>query len=339
MKHFPSLFLILFFLSFFLKAEERQIDKIIATVNDYPITEKEVQTLLEPIALKTQQEYPIGTKEFEEKTARSRKRIIEELINNELIIQEFKKRGGALPQQMIDQEIKKTIRRVYGNDFKSFYENLEKNRISKEKFQENMERRIIVSIAQSSIQRSIQGFVPTHKILEKAYEKHKQNLRDSAKDTVLYERISFKEITERKASILEEEISGELLDAVPPSLSAKEIAQKLRKDPENFSEFAKKYSQDAFASKGGRWPLTRRFDLKEEMSALLFTVPIGKIIGPVEIFGEENILRVIERTITPPPPLEKAKKELASILLREKLAIERKKWIKSIRKKALIFYY
>ena len=342
------IFLSLLLSSSTLFSEEILVNRILANVNDHPITAQEVQMLLQPIQIELMKQYHPQSKEYQKQLENSRKRIIEELINNELIIQEFSKRGGEIPEHIIDQEIKKQIRQIHGDNFESFYRQLEKEGISRQQFRENMKRRFIVSIAQSTLARSVSNPTITQKTLKEQYAIHKTKLRNREKDTIRYRRIFIpkekpskaKEEKETKQITTNENEENQIIEPKPiPPLSPEEILEKLKENPEKFNELAKQYSSDAFAEKGGEWPLTKRFDLNLKFSNLLFEAPLHQIIGPIKEFKGTSIIQVLEKNITPPPPLnEETSQKLKALINREKLAKAREEWIQEMRSKAFIRY-
>ena len=88
---------------------QRIVNRIAATVNGRPITANEVSVRLMPIGAQLAAQYPKQGPEFYKQLALAKKNIIEDLVERELLRNEFEGMGGVIRDSLIDQEVNRTI--------------------------------------------------------------------------------------------------------------------------------------------------------------------------------------------------------------------------------------
>ena len=103
---------------------QRIVNRIAATVNGRPITANEVSVRLMPIGAQLAAEYPKQGPEFYKQLALAKKNIIEDLVERELLRNEFEGMGGVIRDSLIDQEVNRTILTTFNGDRSAFLKNL-----------------------------------------------------------------------------------------------------------------------------------------------------------------------------------------------------------------------
>ena len=303
-----------------------EVNRIAATVNARPITAKEVGVMLGPEINRLMAEFPRRGPEFERQVTEAKDRVLNELIDRELIMSEFRKReqkGAKLPDRVVDQELQRQVREQYNGKMQNLRDELAKARMSMATYRDLTREKMIVQAMRQEKFKDAPPPLPDEVRAE--YQSAKDSLRDTSKDVLDYRKIFIPR-----------------LDAVNPLATpetqlalAESIVAQLKQGAD-FSELAKKHSADAFAEDGGLQTDVPRTDLSPEFAAILFKADQGTVLGPLEDLAGFTIARVEKFQKGPAPPLSEVK-ELIEQRVRAKKTSERyDEWIKTLRDRAMI---
>ncbi|MGL4401558.1 MAG: SurA N-terminal domain-containing protein, partial [Luteolibacter sp.] len=105
-----------------------EVNGISAKVNGRVITKNEVAFMLSPVFAQLSTQFPRRGPQFEAKFKESKANIIQELIDREIILDEFKQLGAVIKPNLIDEEIKRQMRDLYNGDEVKFREELKRSR-------------------------------------------------------------------------------------------------------------------------------------------------------------------------------------------------------------------
>ena len=328
---------------------QRIVNRIAATVNGRPITANEVSVRLMPIGAQLAAQYPKQGPEFYKQLALAKKNIIEDLVERELLRNEFEGMGGVIRDSLIDQEVNRTILTTFNGDRSAFLKNLSLSGMTilypeetcfhtyidrgysgkntnRPAFREMMKKQLQVQIMRAS--KYDQEIPPTPEEIQQEYESTKEQYRDLTKDKIKFKKIFIPMLGDDSASTPEVQLN-----------LAELIAKEIKSKNATFEEMAKRYSKDLYAEKGGDWPVTERSTLSPESAAIIFGAQPGEIIGPLVDSTGFTIVLVEKKELAPPPPLS-AIKEQIDIMARNKRSNERyKKWVERLRKKAIVKIY
>lgn len=303
-----------------------EVNRIAATVNARPITAKEVGVMLGPEIARLAAEFPRRGPEFQRQVKEARDRVLQELIDRELILSEFAKmqaKGANLPDHVVDQEIERQIQNLYGGDRQKFRDELSQARMGMASYRELTREKLIVQALRSEKFKDTAPPLPSE--IQKEYQLAKDSLRDTSQDQLTY----------RKIYLSKTDPTNPL--ATPDSQL--ELAESLVEKLENgadFAELAKKHSADAFAQDGGLQKEIPREDLSPEFAAILFDAKVDKTLGPLEDRTGFTIAKVESLKKGPAPPLSEVK-DLIKERVRAKKTSERyEKWIEQLRDDAVI---
>lgn len=303
-----------------------EVNRIAATVNARPITAKEVGVMLGPELARLMTEFPRRGPEFERQAMEARDKILQELIDRELIMSEFtrmQKKGASLPDSVVNREIERQIRELYNGNNEKFREELAKARMSMASYREMTREKMIVQAMRQEKFKDAPPPLPAEVRAE--YEAAKDTLRDTSRDLINY----------RKIFIPRLDATNPLATPQTQLLLAEELASGLRSGA-NFTELAKKHSADAFAENGGLQENVPRPDLSPEFAAILFDAEPGKILGPLEDPAGFTIARVESIQKGPAPPLSEVKELIEQRVRVKKTSKRYDQWIEGLRKKALV---
>ena len=283
---------------------QRIVNRIAATVNGRPITANEVSVRLMPIGAQLAAQYPKQGPEFYKQLALAKKNIIEDLVERELLRNEFEGMGGVIRDSLIDQEVNRTILTTFNGDRSAFLKNLSLSGMTIRAFREMTKKQLQVQIMRAS--KYDQEIPPTPEEIQQEYESTKEQYRDLTKDKIKFKKIFIPMLGDDSASTPEVQLN-----------LAELIAKEIKSKNATFEEMAKRYSKDLYAEKGGDWPVTERSTLSPESAAIIFGAQPGEIIGPLVDSTGFTIVLVEKKELAPPPPLS-AIKEQIDIMARNK---------------------
>src|SRR3984893_5914256 len=220
-------------------AEPEVIDGVAAVVNGDVITFSQVQEVSGPRE-RTLREQSTG-QELIDKIKEARLAALSDLIDRQLIVQEFKKKQYSLPEYVVDDQVQNIIKEDFAGDRQDFLRTLNAQGYTLNKFRENQRDKVIVGAMR---QNNVKGnFTATPQEIEAYYEANKQEF-------VTPEQLKLRMIV----------LNADPLDANSGDSTRKmseEIRQKV-KGGADFATMAKTYSMDGTAEPGGEWVLIDR---------------------------------------------------------------------------------
>lgn len=303
-----------------------EVNRIAATVNGRPITAKEVGVMLGPEIARLMAEFPRRGPGFERQLNEARERVLQELIDRELILAEFatmRAQGARLPDHVVDQEIDRQIQELYNGDRKKFREELAKARMGMAAYREMTKEKLIVQAMRSEKFKDAPPPLPNE--VREEYALAKDSLRDTSQDRLDYRKIFLPRL----------DPANPLATPETQLKLAESLAEKL-KNGADFAELAEKHSAGAFAEDGGLQTDLPREDLTPEFAAILFDAEVGKIIGPLEDPAGFTIARVEKFDKGPPPPLDEVRDLIEERVRAKKTSARYESWIQKLRDKAMI---
>ena len=304
-------------------AQPVEVNAIAAKVNGRVITVNQVNFLLAPAFAQLATQYPRRGPQFEAELKEARENIIQELIDREIILDEFKQLGAEIRPHFVDEEVKRQIRELYNNDEAKFREELKASRMTMEGFRQMTRERMIVQAMRS--QQFTDAPPPLPEEVRREYDTIKLDLRDKAEDKIDFQKIF---IPSRDSNNLA---------ATPESQLefAEEIAKKIRGGAD-FGELARDHSRDAFADSGGVQTEVSRLDLAPEFAAIIFDAPVGKVVGPLLDPAGFTIVQTLKLHPGPVPAFNTVREQVEERVRRKKTSAQYERWIESRRQRAMI---
>jgi len=115
-------------------ATPRKVNGIAAIANGRVVTINEVAFMLAPVRARLAIKHPRMGDTFKAELEKSKKKILGELIDRQLIIHQFNDMGAQIPEHAIKADIKRQIDRTYNGSEKKFREQLKKSNLSYTKY-------------------------------------------------------------------------------------------------------------------------------------------------------------------------------------------------------------
>ncbi|HSI13903.1 MAG TPA: peptidylprolyl isomerase [Chthoniobacter sp.] len=250
-----------------LLAKQEVLDGLAAVVNSEPITFKQVRDLTaakEQQAHDTLQDQALANRIKEVRTA-----ALNDLIDRQLILQDFKSKGYSIPDHFIDDEIEALIKSRFRGNRAAFLRALQGEGLSLERFRENQRDNIIV---QEMRKQAAKG-ATTLPTVEKVNASYRQSPAAQANQP---EQMRLRVIMVRG----DDESKRKFIE---------DIRQKLTEGAE-FGDLARMYSEDTAQETYGEWGWIDRKTINETLTKAAFALKSGETSPVVEQGGNFYLL-------------------------------------------------
>jgi peptidyl-prolyl cis-trans isomerase SurA len=304
-------------------SEPVEVNGIAAKVNGKVITKNQVSFLLSPIFSQLSTQFPRRGPEFVKQFEEAQQNVLKELIDRQIIVDEFNKLGATINASVIDEEVKRQIHQLYSGDEKKFRDELKKSRLTMEAYREMTREKMVVQAMRA--QQFSDAPPPLPNEIQNEYNKIKESIRDVTQDKITFLKIFIPSTDPANATVTPESQLA----------LAEELADKISNGTD-FEEIAKTHSKDAFASTGGLQENVPRTDLAAEFAAIIFDTPVDKVTGPLLDPRGFTIVKVIKKELGPAPSLSQVRPMIEERVTRNKTSAQYERWIESRRKRAMI---
>jgi parvulin-like peptidyl-prolyl isomerase len=116
---------------------------------------------------------------------------------------------------------------------------------------------------------------------------------------------------------------------------AQETAARV-KGGEDFSDQARRFSEDGKAEKGGEWDWMDTADLRKELAGAISNTAEGGISGVIPVDGDYYLVQVVQRQPAGPVPFEEARHEIEKGLRRQEMRRQYAVWMERLKRDAFI---
>ncbi len=316
----PLIWSLLLFMMVHVRAADL-VDGIAAVVNQDIITFTDVKNLVGQTEESLRKAYSPDDPQLVQKIQEARKEALDQLIERQLIIQQFKAKGGKVPDNFIEDEIQQTIDEQYGRDRSVFIKTLEALGLNLETYKERIRDKIIVRYMQQS-EVSNEIIISPYKI-ETYYNQHPDEFHEG-------EKVKLRMIYLKKGQT-EEELAG------TKSL-IQEILLKLTTGSD-FSAMASVYSEGSEKNQGGDLGFVGRDSLRPELAEAAFLLDAGQLSRVIETKDGYYIIQVDEKKPAKVSTLQESRDLIERLLIQEERSRLQKRWLQSLRQKAYVRMY
>ncbi len=287
------------------------LDGMAAVVNGEVITFSQVREIVGERERSLRSMYTGN--ELVEKIKETRLAALKELIDRQLILQEFKKNKFNIPNYVIDDHIQTIIRQDFGGDRQAFVRTLEAQGFTLSRFREVETDKIIVQAMRGRVVKT--GTIIAPQKIDEYYAKHHEEF--STPDSVKLRMIVIKKGGENGLKM------------------AEEIRAKIA-DGGDFAKLAQMYSEDSTQDAGGDWGWVDRKTLNEQLTKAAFSLKPGAVSKVVDVGGNYYILFVEAKKQAVLKPLSEVRVDIERKLQQEERQQLQAKWIDGLRSKAYI---
>jgi peptidyl-prolyl cis-trans isomerase SurA len=298
------------------------IDGIAAIVNNDVVTISQVRELIGARERSLREIY--SGAELESKLNEMRLSAIKDLIDRQLILQEFKKlqaKGASIPDYIVDDRVQAIIRQEFGGDRAAFVRTLQAQGYTLTRFKEIEKEKIIIQAMRQ--QKVDNNFVISPTQIQAYYDKNKQAYATP-------EQVKLRMIVIREGS------SGDIPDIGSKRELAEEIREKVAKGAE-FDRMAEMYSEDETTQQvGGDWGWIERNTLNEKLTNVAFSLRPGEVSPVIAIDNTYYIVTVEAKRHATIKPIGDVREEIEKNLIQQERTKAQQRWLDTLRQKAYI---
>ncbi len=300
---------------------KRELGKnsILAVVEDRVITRNEVMREVEPflpqIRAQTQ-----GDFEYEKRVSDYAKEIVQNMIDRELIVRDFKSKGMTIPETYLDTYFENYLKEQFSGDRAEFMAFIQQQGKTIKQFRAEQENDIIISYMQNMKRQTVAEISPQK--ISDYYEANKQKWYSPASAKI-------SQITLKTGMYATLEDNKKL---------AKEIMERLKKG-ESFADLAKRYSKDDSSTRGGEWGWFKKGQLSAVLDQKVFALEEGQYTDPVVIGDMIFIIKVDEKKPDGIQSIDDVREQIEWTIAEQNGRAMYQKWVEGLRRKAYIKYY
>jgi len=237
---------------------------IAAVVNDAVITRLAVERYVEKSLDLLRRTYYNQPDVFRRKANEAYDEALQQLLERELILHEFKESGGVIPETILDDEVRGQVRDRFGGDRVALIKTLQAESITYETYRTRIKEDLILRYMN-------QQNVNTGSIVSPA--KVEAYYRDHLDEFQLDEQVKLRTIVLSRAPGLSAQATKAL---------ASEVLSKI-KEGASFSEMAGIYSEGSQRQKNGDWGWVERSQLKKGLADIAFSLKPGQPSGIIGV--------------------------------------------------------
>jgi len=289
------------------------LDGVAAVANNDVITFSQVRELT--TSLEASAKGSLSGAALAEKVKEIRLRAVNDLVDRQLILQEFRKNKFTIPPYIVDDRINVIIREEFGGDKSAFLRTLAAQGFTLDKLRKLEEEKVIVQAMRS---REAKGdvLIPESKIVS-YYQENIQEWTVNEEIKLRTLAIRHGDAAEKNRKVIEE------------------IREKIVRGAD-FGDLARIYSEDSKQDVSGEWGWVDRKTLNPELTEAAFSQKTGKVSEVISLSGSFYLMLVEERKSGISKPLSEVRTDIERRLIQ----VEKQKlqlgWLERLRKKAYI---
>jgi peptidyl-prolyl cis-trans isomerase SurA len=315
------LILILFGLAFGRARAQTQsepVNGIVAIVNDTVITYKDVQMYIGPAMELLIRQYGQQPAVLEKKVMEAQRDGVEQLVERQLILNDFTVSGYSMPESIIEEEIRRDIKERFG-DRLTLTKTLREQGMTYESYKRQTRDRIMVEALRAKNVGS-EIFISPFKI-ENFFKEHQEEFKQQ--DQIKLRMIVLNKTGQSAAT--KRQLAGDILKQLDEGAS--------------FAELAKIYSEGSQRDQGGDWGWVEKGVLRKELADAAFKLKAGQRSGIVETPEAYYLMLVEETRGAGVKALNEVRDQIERNLIVQERARLQKKYIDRLKKKSFVRYF
>ncbi|MES2307833.1 MAG: peptidylprolyl isomerase [Verrucomicrobiota bacterium] len=307
-------------------AFSQQADGIAAIVDGQVITFSQVRRQVDSTEKLLRETY--SGQELVDKVKEARLSSLRALIERQLIIQDFKKQGYFIPDNLIEDRLKETIQNNFEGDRTTFIRTLQTQGMTVEGYKKELKDNLVVTaMRQKNVSSAV--IVSPFKI-EQYYQ---DNIRQFLQD----EQVQLSNIYMKKSLFKETRTTPQgKTEEYDPSLAAmQEILSKLETGSK-FSDLARSYSEGTNRDQGGDMGWLTQQTLRSELAKVAFKLKPGQTSSIITTDDGYYIIRVEDRRRSKVTALADVRDEIEKTLLQEERLRLQQNWLDGLKTRYFI---
>jgi len=292
---------------------------IAAVVEGEIITIQQLRQELEPVIPRLRVEAK-NQEDFAKRIDELSQEVLKNMVDRIIIVNAAKEKGILIPQSYIDQEYDEVLAKDFGGDRSRFLEYLKTRGLTARDYREMIYDRVVVNVMRQENRKSESEISPER--IEDFYVKNK--LRFYQSEALHLRQIILTPMADQ--------------DLIPLRQTAQQISKELATGA-NFSDLARKYSQDEMSRKGGDWGWIERKDIRKELSEVAFSLKPGEYSEPVELSNTIFILYAEDIRKEMIQPISQVRDIIENVLAGQIARETQDAWLQDLRTQAYVRYY
>jgi peptidyl-prolyl cis-trans isomerase C len=326
-----------------LSLQARVLDRTLATVNGDVILLSEFEKNSTPILEQFKRAAP-QAEQTPERVKEIKKRVLDQMVDDKILAQESKKKGIKVSQLEVDEGVKKVRTRFTTEE--EFNKELQKESMTYDAFRKHIQDQIgTIKLIDQEVK--AKTTVPTDAEVKSLFDTLSAILADKpipgshtatevdelkslarAVNQRFGERVRARHILIRAGQNASKEDKAKALEKI------KDV-QKQLKGGADFTELAKKYSEDPGSKeRGGDLGYFSRGDMVDAFEKVAFTLNVGQVSDIINTDFGYHIVRVEEKKAASKFSMEDVKDDLKEYLFQQRAAKKFETYIKDLRSKA-----
>ena len=297
-------------------AKGEVLDGLAAVVNNDIITFKQVRDLTaakEQAARDSLQDDALTKRIKQVRTA-----AVNDLIDRQLILQDFKSKGYSIPDHFIDEEVDALVKSRFRGNRQAFLRALQAEGLTMEKFRETQRDNIIVQEMRKQAARGATS-LPTVEKVNSSYRPRASSSMDANQPEQMRLRVIM--------------VRG---DGDPGKRKfIEEVRQKLVEGAE-FGDLARMYSEDSSQDTYGEWGWIDRKTINETLTKAAFALKPGETSSVVEQGGNYYLLNCAAKKGAVTKSVSELRGPAQTTLVKGERQQQVDDWLQKLRKKAYI---
>jgi len=300
---------------------QQYTNSIAAVVDGIPIASSEVEETIKAQEQVIQFTYRNDPDRIKKEIALLRQGAIETLIDREILLAEFRKIGGVIKAQYVDDDINGIIRESFKGNRDAFVDELTKGGMTVKKFRELREKMVIMNVMRA---RNAGDHPPaTPREVQEYYDKNVDKWREG--DQIKISTITIPKFTGDKTPEQQQKFAQELRTRIVQGA--------------DFAKVAKTNSQDSHAENGGAWDWMSKTDLMPAIANAAMELKTGGVSPVLDLESNFIIVSCDAKKLGAAPDIEKLRPEIEKMINQEKSKGNIDKWMETVRKKHVIKRY
>jgi parvulin-like peptidyl-prolyl isomerase len=295
------------------------VDGIVAVVNGTVITRQQVDDFAAAAIDALQRQYAGQPDVFQQKYDAVINDGLEQLIERQLILDDFEAQGYRVPDSLWDEWVQARIRDRFAGDRVTLMKTLQAQGETFEQFRREVRDQNIETFMRSK--KISQEIIVSPYQIEQYYEAHQ-------KDFKVEDEVKLRMIVLNKTSD----------DDTNTLALAREILAKIKQGA-SFADMARVYSQDSLRSQGGDRGWVERSVLRKELADAAFALAPGQVSNVIDLPDACYLMFVEDKHPAHTRSLNEVRDDIERTLRAQEQARLQKQWIDRMKAKAFIRYF
>jgi peptidyl-prolyl cis-trans isomerase SurA len=249
--------------------------------------------------------------------------VLNDLINRQLILQEFKKKEFQLPDYVVEEQVQEIIKDEFGGDRQAFVRTLQAQGYSLNKFRDKEKEKITVQVMRQNKLKD-NNFTPSPEAVAAYYNANKQEFATPAQ-------VKLRMIVLNSDPLVTDSAK-----------TTKQMADDIRDKAMHggdFATLAKTYSMDGTAENGGDWGWVDEKTLNQDLTKTAFGLKKSEVSPVVQIGDSYYLLYCEDRKDPSITALNDVRDNISKKLSQVEKQKATQRWLDGLREKAYIKVY